>query len=159
MAILHIFNGDCLCNLWKKHGSAYLVWRENYLDGPLPPPETAPEDFAGTRAEFLHAFYAPDTNLEQLKKSLLEMENTVKSLSAGDIAILWFDECMYDQLMLSRILFLMREPISKIMEMRFENEHRSNCRSSVEGATCKVTPDTALRQVDDGRFKARFQDF
>ncbi len=52
-----------------------------------------------------------------------------------------------------------KEPVSKVMEMRFENEHRSNCRSSVEGATRRVTPDTALQQVGDERFKARFQDF
>ncbi len=51
------------------------------------------------------------------------------------------------------------EPISKVMEIRFGNDHPAKCRSSVEGAVCKVTPDTGLRQVDYGRFKDYFQDF
>ncbi len=45
------------------------------------------------------------------------------------------------------------------MEMNFENEHQAKCRSSVKGAACKVTPDSALRQVADKHFKVRFRTF
>ena len=38
--ILYIFNGDCAFEAWKKsvgaEGKDFLVWRENYLEGPLP---------------------------------------------------------------------------------------------------------------------------
>ncbi len=45
------------------------------------------------------------------------------------------------------------------MKMKFENEHQAKCNSSVEGAACKGTPDTALRQIADEHFKARFRTF
>ncbi len=51
------------------------------------------------------------------------------------------------------------EPFSKVMGMKFENEHQAKCHSSVEGAACKATPDTALRQVADEHFKVRFRTF
>lgn len=113
--ILHIFNGDCACNIWKKQGgkSPYLVWRENYLEGPLPPLSVSNEEFERIRAEFLHCCL-PELSTERLLRFLLNLDKTVASLSAGDVAVLWFDICMFDQVMLARILYLLRDTQAEV---------------------------------------------
>ncbi len=105
---LNIFNGDCACDAWRKSGgtSPALVWRENYLEGRIPGADTPSGEFERIRAEELHKCL-PELGVDALRRSLHDMDRTVAGLSAGDSAWLWFDACMYDQIMLSRILFLM----------------------------------------------------
>lgn len=105
---LNIFNGDCACDAWRKSGgtSPALVWRESYLEGRIPGPDTPLDEFEKIRAEELHKLM-PELSVDRLLPALRSMDRTVAGLSAGDSAILWFDVCMYDQVMLSRILFVM----------------------------------------------------
>jgi len=105
---LNIFNGDCACDAWRKSGgtSPALVWRESYLEGRIPGPDTPLDEFERIRAEELHKLM-PELSVERLLPALRSMDRTVAGLSADDSAILWFDVCMYDQVMLSRILFVM----------------------------------------------------
>lgn len=105
---LNIFNGDCACDAWRKSGgtSPALVWRESYLEGRIPGPDTPGGEFARIRAEELHRLM-PELSAERLFPALCAMDRTVTGLSADDSAVLWFDACMYDQLMLARILFVM----------------------------------------------------
>lgn len=107
---LNIFNGDCACDAWRKSGetSPALVWRESYLEGRLPGPEVPLEEFEQIRAEELHRFM-PELDFEKLLCSLRHMDRTIAGLSKEDSALLWFDACMYDQIMLSRILFLLND--------------------------------------------------
>ncbi|MDD3154594.1 MAG: GrpB family protein [Victivallaceae bacterium] len=119
--VLYIFNGDRACNAWKKQRSrskingtsnssirdiSFLVWRENYLEGPLPPLHTSNAAFEKIRAEFLHTC-VPELSVERLQKFLLHLDDTVSSLTENDVAVLWFDVCMFDQVMLARILSLL----------------------------------------------------
>ena len=106
--ILNIFNGDCAYNAWRKIDceSAALVWRENYLEGRIPAPDTPPDEFARIRASELHALM-PELDERKILASLLSMNTALAKLSAEDSVILWFDACMYDQTMLARILFLL----------------------------------------------------
>lgn len=105
---LDIFNGDCACDAWRKSGgtSPALVWRESYLEGRIPGPDVPLEEFERIRAGELHRLM-PELSVEKLLPALRAMDRAVTGLSADDSAILWFDVCMYDQIMLSRILFLM----------------------------------------------------
>ncbi len=105
---LNIFNGDCAYEAWRKSGetSPILVWRESYLEGRIPGPDTPLEEFEQIRAEELHKCM-PELNFEKLLNSLRKMDQALAGLSADDSVVLWFDACMYDQTMLSRILFLL----------------------------------------------------
>jgi hypothetical protein len=108
--ILNIFNGDCACDAWKKSGgtSPALVWRESYLEGRIPAPEVPLADFERIRAEELYRLM-PELDFKKLLDMLRNMDRTILELSADDSALLWFDACMYDQIMLSRILFLLKD--------------------------------------------------
>ncbi len=106
---LNVFNGDCAWEAWRKGGgnSPALVWRENYLEGRLPGIDVPLEEFERVRAEELHQ-RIPELDLEKLLASLLRADRTIMAQTAGDSVFLWFDACMYDQVMLARILFLLR---------------------------------------------------
>ncbi|MBR2373501.1 MAG: DUF1835 domain-containing protein [Lentisphaeria bacterium] len=108
-AELHILNGDFALKLWQKCGfqGKSLVWRETYLEGPLP--ET--DDlifFRSARAEFLSHF----AELAQLDKNILYkhlqiMDETLLDLPETAAIFLWFDACLFDQTILMRILYLL----------------------------------------------------
>eukprot|EP00831_Metopus_contortus_P058159 TRINITY_DN5037_c0_g1_i4.p1 TRINITY_DN5037_c0_g1~~TRINITY_DN5037_c0_g1_i4.p1 ORF type:complete len:261 (-),score=63.30 TRINITY_DN5037_c0_g1_i4:212-994(-) len=108
--ILNVFNGECACDAWKKSGGASpaLTWRENYLEGHIPGLETPLADFERIRAEELHRLM-PELDFEKLLDVLRNMDKTILELSENDSVFLWFDACMYDQIMLSRILFLLKD--------------------------------------------------
>jgi len=108
--VLHIFNGDCAYEKWKETtggSDAYIVWRENYLEGPLPGLNVPEKDFYRIRAEFLHDC-VPQYSEEQLYHFLYSIEERVKNLTCFDTVVLWFDACMFDMLMLSRILYVLK---------------------------------------------------
>ncbi len=107
---LNIFNGDCAYDAWRKSGetSPALIWRESYLEGRLPGPDVSLEEFEQIRAEELHRLM-PELNFEKLLNFLRNMDRTITGLSKEDSALLWFDACMYDQIMLSRVLFLLND--------------------------------------------------
>ena len=107
--ILYIFNGDCAYQAWQKvtGGSAEaLVWREVYLEGPLPA-DCPLEDFELARAEYLHTL-VPEHPVENLHRYLLDLDRRLLSLTAQDTLLLYFDCCMYDMVMLARIMFLLK---------------------------------------------------
>ncbi len=113
--VLYIFNGDCACEAWKKvtGGTAdHLVWREVYLEGPLPA-DCPLEDFELARAKFLHRM-VPEHPVENLHRFLLSLDRRLLSLTAADTVLLYFDCCMFDMVMLARIMFLLRDTPAKI---------------------------------------------
>ena len=113
--ILRIFNGDCACDAWKKVTGGredHLVWRETYLEGPLPA-DGSLEDFERTRAEFLHSI-VPEYPEEKLYQFLLSLDRKILSLTAQDSVLLYFDCCMYDMVMLARIMFLLQKSPAKV---------------------------------------------
>ena len=108
--ILYIFNGDCAFEAWQKsvdaEGKNFLVWRENYLEGPLPA-NVPLEEFEKTRAALIHT-WVPEYSCERLYNYLLSMDKKLLSLTEKDIVVLYFDCCMYDIVMLCRIFSLLR---------------------------------------------------
>ena len=105
---LHILNGDCAFELWKQchlQGGS-LVWRETYLDGPLPETDDL-NLFRIARAEYLSTFpEVAKIGFERLYQYLVKMDETILNLPLKTDAILWFDSCMFDQTLLMRILSL-----------------------------------------------------
>ena len=104
---LHILNGDCAAEAWKKcdFTGEILVWRENYLMGKLPPPECPLAEFEQYRAAELSRF-VPTVPKDRILAALRKADERVLALRKTDGAVLWFDACMYDQTIVSRILYL-----------------------------------------------------
>ena len=104
---LHILNGDHALELWKQCGfrGRGLVWRETYLEGPLPDTDDL-HVFREARAEYLSHFAELEgIGRSRLYRHLLEMDEAVTHLPEGAGLTLWFDACMFDQTILMRILF------------------------------------------------------
>ena len=106
---LHILNGDHAFELWKQCGfqAQSLVWREIYLEGPLPDTDDL-EVFRKARAEYLSHFDELSGIGEScLYRHLLKMDEAVLLLPENATLMLWFDSCMFDQTILLRILSLL----------------------------------------------------
>ena len=106
---LHVFNGDFALDVWKKCGFSgnTLVWKEIYLEGPLPETDDL-HVFRTARAEYLSHF-AELSNIEvnRLYKHLQRMDDALLSLPENASLMLWFDSCIFDQTLLMRILYLL----------------------------------------------------
>ncbi len=101
----HIFNGDCACEAFRATGrndGELLVWRENYLWGELPGPDTPTEEFLAVRARAL-ARMAPEIPEAKILADLTAKEAAIASIRPDETVYLWFDCCMYDALLLARI--------------------------------------------------------
>lgn len=106
---LHILNGDCALELWKQCGfrGQSLVWRETYLEGPLPDTDDL-HVFREARAEYLsHFTELSGMDRSRLYRHLLKMDEAVMLLPEEATLMLWFDSCMFDQTILMRILSLL----------------------------------------------------
>ena len=109
---LLIFNGDhawhCREKTVGKTEESILVWRENYLEGPLPA-EGDIAAFERCRAAFLHTC-VPEYSEERLFASLMGNHSMLQKFDSPECEIiLYFDCCMYDMIMLSRIVSLLKE--------------------------------------------------
>ena len=117
-AELHILNGDCALELWKQCGfeGQSLVWRETYLEGPLPDTDDL-HVFRTARAEYLSHFAELDgIGVSRLYRHLQKLDEAVLSLPERSTLMLWFDSCIFDQTILMRILYLLglRKKLPKI---------------------------------------------
>ena len=111
MTELHILNGDQALTLWKKcdFSAPYLVWKETYLEGPLPRTDDL-NIFMKARAEYLATFAElSDISEEKLCRHLQNMDETILNLPQDSTVILWFDACIFDQTILMRILWLLQQ--------------------------------------------------
>lgn len=108
-AELHILNGDYALQLWEKCNFAgeTLVWKETYLEGPLP--DTGDLHlFRKARAEYLsHFAELSHINTERIYQHLQKMDDTILTLPDNATLMLWFDSCIFDQTILMRILYLL----------------------------------------------------
>ena len=100
--VLHILNGDHALELWQKCGfdGQSLVWREIYLEGPLPDTEDL-SIFHAARAEYLSHFaelagIGRDRLCRHLKKlddhtAMLSYPQKVKAVTPGQQAVFYRD--------------------------------------------------------------------
>ena len=104
--ILHILNGDCALDGWRKCNfiGNVLVWRENYLQGTIP--ET--DDFClfnQIRAAELRKI-DPGKSVEDIFFELQAMHRKLFSLYSTDQLVLWLDCCPFDQALKKQLLKL-----------------------------------------------------
>ena len=108
---LHIVNGDFAAKLWEKAAleGDCIVWRETYLEGPLPETEDL-QSFREARAEYLSTF-AETTGIGKIRLCLFlqKLDDSVLNLPENAALILWFDSCIFDQTILMRILWLVEQ--------------------------------------------------
>ena len=107
-AVLHILNGDHALALWQKCGfeGQSLVWREIYLEGPLPDTEDL-SVFHAARAEYLsHFAELSGISQSRLCLHLKKLDDSILDLPESSSLMLWFDSCIFDQTILMRILHL-----------------------------------------------------
>ena len=114
---LLIFNGDHAYNCRKQtfpaEDSCTLVWRENYLEGPLPCGIPF-DEFERIRAEFLHSC-VPEYSEEQIYRALINHHTVLEKFKTPSCRIvLYFDCCMYDMIMLARIFHLLQKTQAEI---------------------------------------------
>ena len=106
---LHILNGDYALELWKQCGftGQSLVWRETYIEGPLPDTDDLVV-FRAARAEYLsHFVELANMDKSRIYRHLQKMDETVLALPDKSRVMLWFDSCFFDQTMLMRIMYLL----------------------------------------------------
>ena len=113
--ILNITNGDSAVEIMQQAGieGDFLPWRDVLHDGPVPSGLSL-EELSDVRAKFINS--CGWGSLEDIKKSFIERDNTLKSLllnnsdfkqasaSQYEKVILWFEHDLYDQLQIIQIL-------------------------------------------------------
>ena len=119
VSALHILNGDLALKLWEKCNfqAPSLVWRETYLEGPLP----ATPDlhlFRKARANYLATFAElAAIDEKRLYGYLQKQDDTILDLPENATVMLWFDACIFDQTILMRILYLLYNKHSDLPEI------------------------------------------
>lgn len=80
-----------------------VVWSDVLYEGPTPP-GTAPERWRVVRAAVLAEASGGQLPQEQVLAHLEEQDRALASCAAHEEVVLWFDACMFDQLILARQL-------------------------------------------------------
>jgi len=101
--ILNITNGDSTVKIMKEASipGAFLPWRDVLHDGPVPEGLSL-DELSEVRAQFIAE--RGWGKQEDIKKSFIERDNTLKSIENYEKIILWFEHDLYDQLQLLQIL-------------------------------------------------------
>ena len=116
---LHILNGDFAQKLLHRSPLAgeSLVWRETYLEGPLPECDDL-HIFRTARAEFIsHFAETAHIGFSALYSDLKKLDETVLDFPEESSLMLWFDSCIFDQTMLMRILWLLNQRRSSLPQV------------------------------------------
>jgi hypothetical protein len=102
--MLHIVNGDSFGGRLKKSGipGEILVWRESLYEGPIGL-DLAEAAILQARAQYLDDKYGIPA--KQFIDITLQQEAFLRACGSEDQVVLWFEHDLYDQLMLSYILY------------------------------------------------------
>jgi len=101
--ILNITNGDSAVGIMRKAKipGVFLPWQDVLHEGPVPAGLSL-DDLSQVRADFIisRGWGSP----EEIKRSLIERDNELKSSGQYKKVILWFEHDLYDQLQLLQLL-------------------------------------------------------
>jgi hypothetical protein len=99
---LHIHCGDCSAGkmLTSQIPGTVLVWREIYLEGPVPG-DLSDAEFHKVRANFLAGFGLP---YYDVLKELETMYQELAGAAQYREVVIWCDACMYDQTIVIHVL-------------------------------------------------------
>ena len=100
--MLHVTNGDCALDVLKRAVEGeFLPWRDVLHEGPVHAGIPL-EDLSRRRAAFIAS--AGWATLPQIEKDFLERDARLRSSSAHEEVVLWFEHDLYDQLQLIQLL-------------------------------------------------------
>jgi len=101
--VLNITNGDSAVTIMEQAGITgdFLPWRDVLHDGPVPEGLSL-EGLSEVRTQFIvdSGWGEP----ENIKRSFIERDNTLKAFEDYDKVMLWFEHDLYDQLQIIQIL-------------------------------------------------------
>lgn len=98
---LHIHSGDVAAELARDRvGGCHLVYADLLMEGPLP---AFGDAWSVVRGQVL-AEYVPHSSEAIAKKLDGQLQAIVEAVQNADAVWLWFDDCMYDQLLMQFIV-------------------------------------------------------
>ena len=105
MATLHIHCGDCSAESLRRGlpGAEVVVWCDTLFDGPCPAGVEG-ADWREPRAAFLSASTGGAKDVQGCSRWLERQALALEAAPCHDETVLWFDACLYDQLILIRQL-------------------------------------------------------
>lgn len=103
--MLHIHCGDTSAESLKRSGVAgeVSVWCDVLTDGPVPA-SARPDDWRVARAQYLSDFTRGQLSFDDALGKLQRQDAELEKSLEHDEVVLWFDACLYDQLILLRQL-------------------------------------------------------
>ncbi|MFQ5652508.1 MAG: hypothetical protein ACE5IY_21460 [bacterium] len=106
--MLHILNGDGIAVTFRKTGlpGTVLPWREALVCGPAPA-NVSGDKWIRMRASHLSEAYGQP--FDTCRKSLIQMEESVRSTSDYDEVVLWFESDLFCQVNLLYVLHLLAQ--------------------------------------------------
>jgi hypothetical protein len=112
MSILHVTNGDCARVLMERSGipGTFLAWPDVLHEGPTP--LVSGDEWIRVRARYL----ASDTfgtagaePLDEVIETYSESDRILESYASYDELVFWFEHDLFDQLLLIRHLWWLRD--------------------------------------------------
>jgi len=111
MSILHVTNGDSALVLMKRSGvpGTFIAWPDVLHEGPTP--LASGEEWIEVRARYLAAsdYGPPDGSLAEVLRDYRERNDALESYAANEEVVFWFEHDLFDQLLLIRHLWWIRD--------------------------------------------------
>ena len=108
-APIHLHCGEHSAGTLRASGvpGQVLLWMDLLMEGPVPV-EDEGESWLAARAGSLVASTGGGLTLDVCRKHLLKQDADLRAVPADTEVVLWFDACLYDQLILIRVLDALR---------------------------------------------------
>ena len=101
-SLLHVHCGECSAQSLRSSGvgGEVIVWDDPLIEGPAPA-DVSPTDWLRLRAENLRRFFPTEADAV---RAIAGMDERLCRFRAFDEVVLWFDACLFDQIILIRQL-------------------------------------------------------
>ena len=111
MSILHVTNGDCARVLMERSGmpGTFLAWPDVLHEGPTP--LVTGDAWFEARARYFDPYDSPvpDATVTEFLQKYREGDAVLESYAQYDEVVFWFEHDLFDQLLLIRHLWWLRD--------------------------------------------------
>ena len=109
MSILHVTNGDCARVLMERSGmpGTFLAWPDVLHEGPTP--LLTGEEWIAARSRYDGVRDAPAAEVAEFVRRYREGDAVLESYAQFEEVVFWFEHDLFDQLLLIRHLWWLRE--------------------------------------------------
>ena len=109
--MLHVTNGDCARVLMERSGvpGTFIAWPDVLHEGPTP--LVSGDEWNQVRSRYLASdtFGEPDESFEDTLRQYRERDAALESYVGHDEVVFWFEHDLFDQLLLIRHLWWLRD--------------------------------------------------